>query len=213
MVRYLILLAGFLLLPSVGFAKERRDFVFDDGLTLSFELPSERWQVTRKAPEFLVKETVAHVRFHLEEGGREVPADLETSVSSRLGQNELYVYNPETAAHLDIDLSPLEFGQAPPSEQAVASSAEFAKAELSQEQDISDISAKSEVASLPGARSAFRIDASFNRDGAPRRFIGLIGYVPGYWFFFYYTEKNQSEDDKAEMEALLNSLNFSHTVN
>jgi len=176
-----------------------------DSLRLEYTVP-EGWQATPAAPEFLVRQTVEHVSQHLREEGRAIPVNLDKQVRERLANNELFLFHEKTRAHLDIDFSPIEANENPPQRESVARSAYFAEQELSAEPDVSEVESTTKEFTLSGSEIAYRIDASFKRDGEPRRFIGVIAFTNRHWLFLYYTGETQSDSDLQQYEELLKGL-------
>lgn len=197
-----------LFLTSSAAAAGRMQYELAPGVVVSFIMPGDRWQASADAPEALIRETAAHVRYHFLEDGREVPTDLETRVRQRLKQNELFIYNPSTTAHLDMDISPVTPEEGVPSADTVKASAGYAAKELQQEQDLSQVQSSYAPSPLGGALSSYRIDASYLKDGSPRTFIGYVGAIPSGWFFLYYTDKQKNTRDLNEIEVLLDSFRF-----
>jgi len=202
-----VIAALFLGLGAVSVsASERESYSIGEGLSISFSLPGSQWQVSARAPEMLVRDTVAHVRYHFEEDGRDVPPDLEMKVRQRLAGNELFVFNPSSGAHLDVDFSASAAGEAPPSEEAIAGSARAAAAELGQEKDLSDVRSHYGAAPLSGTGVSYRVDATYLKDGEPRTFIGYIAAVRTGWLFLYYTDKQENPRDLDEIEKLFENI-------
>jgi len=177
----------------------------NDSLRLEYTVP-DGWQATAAAPEFLVRQTVEHVSQHLREEGKAIPVNLENQVRARLANNELFLFREQTRAHLDIDFSPIEVNEKPPPRESVARSAYFAEQELSAEPDVTEVASSVKEFFLSGTEYAYRIDATFKRDGEPRRFIGVITFIERHWLFLYYTEETLSNSDLQDFEELLKGL-------
>jgi len=180
-------------------------FRVSDNLVLEYRVP-ENWQATTTAPEFLVRQTVEHVSFHFRERGQPVPAALETKVRERMANTELFMVNPRTRAHLDIDFSPIGADEASPTRETVAKSARYAELELGNEEDLTDVSSRTEAYRLQGADYAYRIDATYKRDGEPRRFVGVVGFAGRYWVFLYYTDEAVLDADLQRLDEALKGL-------
>lgn len=176
-----------------------------DNLRLDYQLP-EGWQATPAAPEFLVRQTVEHVSMHLREAGKALPASLESQVRERLANNELFIYHEQTRAHLDIDFSPIDASENPPLRETVAKSADYAEQELSSEPDVTELESRTGAYTLSGADYAYRIDASFKRDGEPHRFVGIIAFAGRHWLFLYYTDETLLDSDLQQLDELLKGL-------
>ncbi|HKI51430.1 MAG TPA: hypothetical protein VJ995_05100 [Geothermobacteraceae bacterium] len=178
-----------------------------DHLALVYRQP-QGWQATSSAPEFLVRQTTEHVARHLREAGKPVPEELEQQVRKRLANNELFLYNPQTRAHLEIDFSVINAEDDPPPKESIAKSARYAKDELSQEPDLTDVVSDDHEYALKGAAVAYRVDATYQRDGEPRRFVGVISFVDRYWVFIYYTDEARSEEDLQRLAEVLSGLSL-----
>lgn len=176
-----------------------------DHLSLDYQVP-EGWQTRSTAPDFLVRQTIEHVSMHLREAGKAIPASLDSQVRERLANNELFIYHEQTRAHLDIDFSPIDASETPPLRKTVAKSAEYAELELSSEPDITDLESHSGAYPLVGADYAYRIDASFKRDGVPQRFVGIIAFAGRHWLFLYYTDETLLDSDLQQLDELLKGL-------
>jgi len=176
-------------------------------LALVYQQP-QGWQATFSAPEFLVRQTTEHVAMHLREAGKPVPDELEQKVRKRLATNELFIFNPQTQAHLDIDFSAINADQEPPLKQSLAKSAKYAKEELSREPDLTEVVSSYYEYALKGAAVAYRVDASYKRDGEPRRFVGVISFVDRYWVFLYYTDEARNEEDLQRLAEVLSGLSL-----
>jgi hypothetical protein len=176
-------------------------------LVLEYQQP-QGWQATSSVPEFLVRQTTEHVAMHLREAGKPVPEELEQQVRKRMANNELFLFNPQTRAHLDVDFSVLNAEDDPPPKESIAKSAEYAKAELSKEPDLTEVVSDYHEYALKGAAFAYRVNATYKRDGEPRRFIGVISFVERYWVFIYYTDDARNKDDLKRFEEVLSGLSL-----
>lgn len=194
----------FLLVPWTAGAQT---LALDRQLSLEFQMPGARWVFSRKAPEMLVAQSVRQIEGELRAKGQQVPrSKVETLARKRLARNEAFVFDPHTGANLVIDFSPLRPDESPPSDQDVATSASYAGDSLTGERGV--VGARPEIArvTLSGARVVFRLRATYQQDGVPKSFTGLIGYAHPYWFYFYYTDPLKEPADAREMERLLHSL-------
>ncbi|HKI51173.1 MAG TPA: hypothetical protein VJ995_03800, partial [Geothermobacteraceae bacterium] len=132
-----LLLSVFALCAS-AVATSAATLTVSEHLALEYQQP-QGWQATFSAPEFLVRQTTEHLARHLREAGKPVPEELEHQVRKRLANNELFLYNPQTRAHLDIDFSEINADDDPPLKESLAKSARYAKEELSQEPDLTEV--------------------------------------------------------------------------
>ncbi len=179
-------------------------------LALELTLPGSHWVAKAQPPEFLVEERVEHAAHEIEHQGNQVPSaeQLLAMVRRQLSGNEIYVYNPDTRAHLEIDFSPLNKGESPPGEKSLASSARYAGQSLESEEGVSDLRFRTEKADFPWAKTAYRLEADYLFHGEKRRFLGIIGFIRDNWVFLYYTDPLARGDDFQEMEAILSGLNL-----
>ena len=56
---------------------------------------------------------------------------------------------------------------------------------------------------IKGAKDAFLLVADYRQHEQPMKFLGVIGYVEGYWFFLYYTDPVKAPEPLNEMEEML----------
>lgn len=193
-----------LVLGSPALAAGPEALVLADGTTLQFTLPAGGWVFGRTPPDFLVRATVADLGGELVAKGQPAsPARVEALARERLGENEGFVYQPTSESYLLIDFSPLQQGEKSPGELAIAASARDAAAVLQQEEGTAEVVTNRRRIEFPGLSWAWRLDARYRQDGAPRRFVGIIGFRAPYWVFLYYTDKGVNAADYGQMEALL----------
>ncbi|BCR04823.1 hypothetical protein DESUT3_18920 [Desulfuromonas versatilis] len=177
------------------------------GLKLGLALPSERWVVQSTVPDFLVEERAEHLEHELAEKGKQVSReDLLNLSRKRLSANELFVFNPQTRAVLEVDFSPLDKGESAPSRGTVANSARFAGESLSQEEGVTQASADVAKTRVYGAMAAYRLDAAYQHHGHSTRFVGVVGFADPCWFYLYYTDPLADAADLQEMDSLLRNL-------
>jgi hypothetical protein len=195
----------FLLTGAVSVAAETINVV--PGVALEVNLPGQKWELSRQAPEFLVLETAEHLEHELAAQGKQVDAEkLKEAAGKRLAANELFIFNPESGAVLTVDFSPLRENEKAPRDRTVAASARYAGESLSDEEGIEGVKSKTDRVKLAGAGSAHRIRASYRQHGKPVKFTGIIGFVDPYWFFLYYMDNLRDPGDGAEMGEILESL-------
>ncbi|ALC16534.1 hypothetical protein DSOUD_1756 [Desulfuromonas soudanensis] len=208
MRRLAILCLGIILiLPSLALGVSVR---VHDRLQLEFDLPDQRWVLSREAPDFLVDKAFADLEAELlGQGKNPGRAEIEAAARRRLEANEAFVFNPLSKAHLLIDFSPLRQGEGAPSAQTVNLSARYAGEGLEEEEGYREVKQKSGEFSLAGAAAASRIDASYLRRGEPGVFVGIIGFASPCWFYLYYTDGLSDPRDLPEMEGILRSMRIS----
>lgn len=199
------LLIAALVLFSTGSVWAEKVALADD-MILDINLPGARWQMSTDPPDSLVEHMVEHMQHELKAQGREVSAEqVEEVARKRLAANELYIYS-ETGAHLDIDISAIGKGDAPPSKRTVKKSAKYAGGSMESEEGLSDVDYRVRRSAIEGAEVAYRLDADYRQHGQERLFIGLIGFEKPYWLYFYYSDPLKAKVDRQEMEQILESL-------
>ncbi|WP_155890685.1 hypothetical protein [Desulfuromonas sp. TF] len=205
MYRIALLVVVLLFAGASSLAAETLSIV--PGIALEVNLPGQKWQMSRQAPEFLVRETAEHLEHELADKGKQVDAEsLKAEAGKRLAANELFIFNPDSGAVLTIDFSPLKEKEKAPRDRTVASSARYAGESLSSEEGIEGVESKTDKVKVAGAGSAYRVNASYRQHGDPMKFTGIIGFAEPYWFFFYYTDPLRDPGDAEEMGRILDAL-------
>jgi len=175
-------------------------------LIVELNLPSARWTISRQAPDFLLEETAEHLEHELAGQGKQLdPGKLRAAAVNRLAANEIFVFNPDSGAVLTLDFSPLREGEDPPGRKTVAASARYAGDSLASEEGITEVDAETGKTSVEGAEHAYRVAARYRHHGQPTEFVGIVGFVRPYWFFFYYTDPLKDRRDAGEMNTILAS--------
>lgn len=196
----------FMLCPAVVFA-EMVPIASD--LSLSIDVPQTKWTISSEAPAFLVNHIAEHMDKDMLEKARQAGIKSASEAARKmLSANELFVFNQDSGAHLEIDVSPLKADEKPPSNRAIVYSARFAGESLASEEGMSGVTFDTSRFRVPGAKTAHRIDASYMREGQKNRFIGIVGFAAPYWFYFYYTDPLASPQDKEDFENILKSIEF-----
>ena len=181
--------------------------------TLVVELPlSEGWTIYLEPPDALVKEMAIHVA-HEPAAANASAEQIEAVTRKRMATNEATIYHAESGAHLDVDFSALDPGASAPTSRALRNSAKYAAQSLEGEEDVSEVVWEVSSAEVEGAPSAFKLVANYKRHGLPVKFVGIVGYVEGYWFFFYYTDPSQVSRVFDEMHTMLARLAIRSSLN
>lgn len=181
------------------------------GLRVNLELGSSEWSASPTPPAFLVDEMTEHLA-HEVPVGQSVDAErLRDMVIKRLAANELFIFNPASGAHLEVDVSPLREDEREPSKGAVADSARFAGQSLVEEEGVGNVEWKTRKVSIPGAKASYRLDASYTFHGGPRRFVGIVGFSAPYWFYLYFTDPLKTPADAAVVDTLIERLAIDRT--
>ncbi len=176
-------------------------------LSVSIEIPNEKWIIASVAPDFLIEEMAEHIIHDLEAQGK--VADLksiEMAVKKQLAANEHFIFNPVSRSHMEIDFSPLEPGESTPSRHVVALSARYAAESLESEEGIGELSYEVDKVRIYGADYAYRLQARFMKHDVPTRFCGLIGFVDTSWFYIYYMDSGRDNDDYPQAVEILHSM-------
>lgn len=202
MIRFVFLLSlAMCLLVSTSFAGE---VAVTDHLIVDVPL-SEGWTLHLESPDALVKEMAIHVA-HEPAAANASAEQIEKVTRKRLAANEAIVYHAVSGAHLDIDFSALDPGKSAPSSKTLRNSAKYAAQSLEGEEDVSDVVWDVTSVNVQGAQEAFQLTADYRQHDKPVKFVGIIGYVDGYWFFLYYTDPSQDPDVFNQMQDMLGKL-------
>lgn len=205
MSRVVVLLAIFSLCglrPAVA-----ETFSLDTGPTLEMSLPDEQWMTSVDPPDFLIDETAEHLEHELLAQGKRFNKDqLDDLAKKRLSANELFVFNADSGAVLTIDFSPLKPDEKAPSRSSIAASARYAGQSLEEEEGAADVKYEVSRTEVAGARHSYRVDASYRHHDESMKFVGIVGFRPPYWFFFYYQDFLRNPDDFADMNRILDSI-------
>jgi len=175
-----------------------------DGLLVDLDL-SEGWTLHLEPPDALVKEMAVHVA-HEPAAANASVEQIEKVARKRLAANEAIVYHAASGAHLEIDFSALDPGSSAPSSKTLRNSAKAAAQSLEGEEDVSDVVWSVAPVTIQGAQEAFQLMADYRQHDLPVKFVGIIGYVEGYWFFLYYTDPSQDPAVFAQMQTMLEKL-------
>jgi len=194
------------------------------GIEISFEPLSLPWQVSKEPPDFLIQERAAHLHAAQLQAARKAGIDspeeaarqmLKAANSTgatlhfRLRQNkELFLFNPESGAHLMIDFSPFREGEAPPRVGTLKTSASYAAEDLKGEEGIEGAKSKIGKIRIKGTKAAYRVDADFLMHGNATRFIGVITFARDHWIYIYYTGPHPGLEDMAVVEQIFKSFSI-----
>ena len=193
--------------PPAGMSETQLQVAAD--LQMGLYLDKDRWRVAQEPPEWLVEEAAEHLEHELAEQGRHPAAEeIETLARERLNNNEFFIYNPDSGAHLEVDVSKLRSGESPPSALTVQRSAEYAGESLGSEEGVSGVSFETENILIPGTKSASLLQARYQHHDEPLRFLGVIAFADPYWIFLYYTDPLQDPADYEAMETALRTFSI-----
>ena len=201
-----LLLALLLAVPNLAAAA---GYEVQPGIEISFAPLPTPWQVSKEPPDFLVKESAAHINPAQLAAARKAGIDNpEETARQMLKANELFLFNPQSGAHLKIDFSPLREGEAPPSARALQSSARYAAEGLQDEEGIEAVNSKVGKTRITGADAAYRVDADFLMHGKATRFIGVITFARNHWIYLYYTGPQPGPEDLMVVNQIFKSFSI-----
>ncbi len=198
MLRFLLLSAAAILSALPCSAAE---IVVGEDLVLGINLAGG-WSLHLDPPEALVEEMARHIA-HEPAAAKATAAQIESVALKRLAANEAIIYHAASGAYLTIDFSPLEPGEAAPGSSVLRNSARSAAQSLAGEEEVADVAWDVTPCQVSGAGEAFQLAADYRQHGRPMKFLGIIGYVEGYWFYLYYTDPGNDPAVFREMRAML----------
>ncbi len=177
--------------------------------SIVFDVP-EGWVHAKQPPEPLLEILAEHIGHETLEKKGVLPnhQQLIEAARKRMLTNEVILYNPQTLAHMTIDMSMLRRGEKAPSKKSIQLSAEYAGQSLEKEEGVSKLSGHSEETSVSGASYAYRYDADYMHHDEKTNFSGVIGFAAPYWFYFYYTDFAKDPTDPEKAEAIFKSINI-----
>jgi len=136
------------------------------GIEIGFAPLPPPWQVSNEPPDSLVKESASHLNPAQLAAARKAGIDSpEEAARQMLKANELFLFNPQSGAHVKIDFSPLREGESPPDGRALKASARYAAEGLQDEEGIENAKSKVGKTRLTGAKAAYRVDADYLMHG------------------------------------------------
>ncbi len=199
---------GLLMLLNAGYAQSA-SLITPAANKLDWQLPSG-WLVPAETPDELLAEIALHIGHEATERGQTpTQQQLLQAAAKRMEANEQLLYHPQSGAWISIDFSPLRTKESPPTTKTLELSARFALESLGNEEGISELQKDQQVLNLAGAPDTNRITANYKQHGSQTVFSGLIGYIPGEWFFIYATSYPEKAELSAQISTLFESLSFS----
>lgn len=179
------------------------------GHRLDWQLPSG-WQVLTEPPAELVAEIALHISHEATRKGKKAARiQLEQAAARRLAANELLLYHQQSGAWISIDFSSSAAGSEPPAAKILELSARYALESLGNEEEVRDLDSSQQEFKLPGTEHTQLIVARYRHHEIATEFRGLIGYLPGEWFYLYATSYPEKADLKTQIDTLFKSLSFS----
>lgn len=178
------------------------------GNRLDWTLP-HGWQRAIEPPPALVENLERQfVRDALRDGKSPTRQQLHQAALERLAANELLLYHPQSGAWIGFDFSPLRDDERQPDAAAVELSARYALDSLRSEAEIEQLQGEVQPLPLPGAPATHYLHARYRQHGVVTGFDGLVGALPGEWFFIYATSYPGRAELLAQIKALFASLRF-----
>lgn len=200
MKKIAVLFVAVLTLPLMSLAEEYR--LKPDLKVVLPEVPAP-WSVSTEPPPELVEHLAEHLREEAAEKGKTLPADQARQLARQhAGENELFVLNRESNAHLLISVSPLREGESPPSAKSVALSAKYA-AEGVVDEGWADVSSRQAVTTIKGAQFAQWFSIDYTHEQERSLFMGVVGFARPYWFWFYGNDHLKDPRDRAVLERII----------
>ena len=174
---------------------------------MTWHLP-DGWEIATSLPEALLAETVRSLAAEAREHkAAPTPAQLEQAARNRLAANELLLFHPQSGAWIGFDFSPLHQGEAQPTRESLQLSARYALESLQNEAGIELLDSEHRSLSLPGAADTRLILARYLKGESETLLQGLVGALPGEWFYIYATSY-PGKADLAQIEELFKQLAF-----
>ena len=178
------------------------------GNQLGWDLPAG-WQRITEPPAALLEEIALHIGHDAaKQGKKPSQAQLLQVAAKRLAANELLLYHAQSGAWIGFDFSPLRRGELPPDKQTLELSAGYALESLQNEEEVRGIEAEQQGYPITGVAKTRRLTANYRQHDKPTAFSGLIGYLPGEWFFIYATSYPEVSEQRGAIDALFDSLHF-----
>ena len=202
MIKYSFILS--LVVSLLALSSHAAEIAITNSMVVEINL-AEGWTLHLDPPDALVKEMAIHVA-HEPAAANATAEQIEKVTRKRMAANEATIYHAASGAHLDIDFSALEQGQSAPSSQTLRNSAKYAAQSLESEEDVAAVVWDVTSVKINGAREAFQLAADYKQHDLPMKFLGIIGYVKGYWFFLYYTDPGKDSATFGEMQIMLEQL-------
>ncbi len=206
------LFLGLLMLLSAGYAQSA-SLTTPAANQLDWQLPSG-WLASAETPDELLAEIALHIGHEATEKGKTpTQQQLLQAAAKRMEANELLLYHPKSGAWISIDFSPLRTKEKSPTTKTLELSARYALESLGNEEGISEMQKDQQVLNLAGAPDTNRITANYKQHDSPTAFSGLIGYIPGEWFFIYATSYPEKAELSAQISTFFESLIFTPKTN
>lgn len=199
-----VLLFFWLAFPSALLASS---YEIVPGVELSFTDPPSPWEISTEPPEFLTRERAASLHPQQLAAARKAGFKTpEAAARKMLLDNELFLFNPKTLGHIEVDFSPLKQGENQATAKSLEISARYTAEELYAEEGLEDVKASPSKVNIKGAAAAFRVDAHYRKLDQPTQFIGVITFAREHWIYLYYTGPQGTDEDRAMVNHWLESV-------
>ncbi len=173
------------------------------GLMVVFPEVSPPWKVTTEPSQELVEHLTEHILEDAKEKGQNPTNEQAREVAlKRAKNNQLFVTNQSSDAHLLISFSPLKEGETAPSAKTVAKSAKYA-AEGVTDEGWEVVSTRHAVTAIKGAQAAQWFAIDYTHEGEASLFMGIVGFADPYWFWLYGNDHLKDPQDKDYLEKLM----------
>lgn len=202
-----VLLTGCLVLLFSAQA-QAESFTTPAGNILSWQSPPG-WQLTPEPAQELLQEIALHIGHEAANQGKNpTPQRLLELVAKRLSANELLLYHAQSGAWVSFDFSALRPDESAPDSETLNSSARYALESLRNEEEVRELKGTIERIEIKGVPHTSSLTASYRQHQKLTAFHGLIGYLPGEWFFIYATSFPEKSAQSAAIRQLFASLHF-----
>ncbi len=195
-----LLLIVWLLFPTLAMAGV---FELKPGLKVVLPEVASPWKVTTEPSQELVEHLTEHILEEAREKGQNPTNEQARKVAlERAQNNQLFVINQSSDAHLLISFSPLKEGEKAPSAKTVAKSAKYA-AEGVTDEGWEVISTRQATTAIQGAQAAQWFAIDYTHEGESSLFMGIVGFADPYWFWLYGNDHLKDPNDKDYLEKLM----------
>ena len=202
-----ILFLFFVLLPSLVIAGE---YQLKPDLKVIIPEMTRQWIVSTEPTTELVEHLAEHVFDDaIRKGQTPTNEQVQKVAMQRARNNDLFMVNHESGAHVLISFSAIDEGEKEPSSRTVANSARYAIDGVEDEGWIVTSVRKAEIA-MAGAQEAQWFAIDYTQDGKANLFMGMVGFANPYWFWFYGNDHLKDPKDRDFLEQLMKSIQI-HT--
>lgn len=203
MRRILTLILVLLLQPLLAAAATHE---IKPGLKLVLPEVPAPWVITSEPIPALVDHMAEHVAEEAAAKGKTLTdEEAKAGARKRLLQNELFVANPQSGAHLLISFEPLGMKEAEPSAKTIAQSAKYSVDSVADE-GWAEVSDRHAQMVIKGAQLAQWFEIDYTHEGKRQAFLGVVGFARPYWFWLYANDHLGNPGDRAVLEKVMREL-------